>query len=402
MPRRDQVISGEPWGNVRGMKNIAIGVTLALSVVGCSKKKPQENKEPPAPVDNTGSGSAMAGSGSAAMAEKPLVGKDLADRYLQCSDDINTGKMDDFKAKCVEADYVAHEADEGDMKGTDQLVGMFASMHKGFPDMSMKPQLVLVNGRNIFAINLSTGTNSGALQMPGMPEMPATNKKIGTLFFHRLAIDDANKATEEWAYEDPITFMGQLGQLPPPPKGPPTRPALDKGWDGAPNITVAADNDTEKKNIDVVKKMDEAFNAHKVADMMANLSDDFVESDQADDKDHKGKKDVEKNIKDFFTAFPDVKVTTDGTWAAGDYVVETGVLEGTNTGDMGPMKKTGKKVSMHYAEVSKLKDGKATNLWRFRNGMAAAVQLGLMPAPGAAGAGSAAAGSAAGSAATKK
>lgn len=385
------------------MKNFAIGVTLALSVVGCSKKKPQENKEPPAPVDNTGSamaGSAMAG--SAAAAEKPLTGKDLADKYIKCGEDINAGKMDDFKANCVEADYVAHEADEGDMKGTDQLVGMFASMHKAFPDMKMQPQLVLVNGRNIFAVDLSTGTNSGPLAMPGMPEMPATNKKIGTLFFHRLAIDDANKATEEWAFEDPLTFMGQLGKLPPPPKGPPTRPALDKGWDGAPIIVVAADNDAEKKNIEIVKKMDDAFNAHKVNDMLTNLSDDFVESDQADDHDSKGKKDAEKGIKMFLTAFPDLKVTTDGTWAAGDYVVETGVLEGTNTGDMGPMKKTGKKVTMHFAEVSKLKDGKITNLWRFRNGMAAAVQLGMMPPPGAGMGSAAAAGSAAGSAAPKK
>jgi hypothetical protein len=49
---------------------------------------------------------------------------------------------------------------------------------------------------------------------------------------------------------------------------------------------------------------------------------------------------------------------------------------------------------MHFAEVGKFKDGKATNLWRFRNGMSVAMQLGLMQPPGA-GAGSAAAGSAA-------
>jgi predicted ester cyclase len=380
------------------MKNLSIGVVLALSLVGCSKKKPQENKEPPAPVDNTGSGSAMAG--SAVAAEKPLVGKDLADKYIKCNSEIMTD-VNAFTKDCVATNYVAHEADEGDMKGTDMLAGMFASMKKAFPDMKMEPQLVLVNGRNILAVDLSTGTQTGPLTMPGMPEIAPTNKKVGTLFFHRLAIDDTNKATEEWAFEDPLTFMGQLGQLPPPPKGPATRPALDKGWDGAPIIVVAADNDTEKKNLEVVKKMDDAFNAHKAADLLANVSDDFVESDQADAQDGHGKKDAEKNLKGFFTAFPDVNAKYDNSWAAGDYVVETGTLEGTNTGDMGPRKKTGKKVTMHFAEVSKLKDGKVTNLWRFRNGMAVAIQLGLMPAPGA-GAGSAAAGSAAGSAALKK
>ncbi len=381
------------------MKNIAIGVTLALSVVGCSKKKPQENKEPPAPVEPTPGSAGSAGSATAAV-EKPMTGKDLADMYLKCGQLIEAGKMDDFKATCVEADFTGHEMDQGDIKGADQLVGMFAAMRKGFPDFKEQPQLVMVNGRNILAVELSTGTNSGPLAMPGMPEMPATNKKVGTLFFHRIAIDDANKATEEWAYEDPTTFMGQLGQLPPPPKGPATRPAMDKGWDGAPIVVVAADNETEKKNLEVVKNLDDAFNTHKVDAMMPLLSDDFVESDQTDAQDVKGKKDVEKNIKEFLKAFPDVSVKSDGVWAAGDYVIETGVLEGTNTGDMGPMKKTGKKMSIHYAEVQKLKDGKVTNLWRFHNGMAGAIQLGLMQPPSA-GAGSAA-GSGAGSAAPKK
>ena len=385
------------------MKNIAIGVTLAMSVVGCSKKKPQENKEPPAPVEATPGSAGSAGSAAAAV-EKPMTGKDLADKFIKCGEMIEGGKMDDFKANCVEADFTAHQMDEMDVHGVDQLTGFFAAMKKGFPDFKEQPQLVMINGRNIMAVELSTGTNSGPLAMPGMPEMPATNKKVGTLFFHRLAIDDANKATEEWAFEDPTTFMGQLGQLPPPPKGPATRPAMDKGWDGAPIVVVAADNDAEKKNLEVVKKLDDAFAAHKVDDMTALLADDFVESDQAEAKDVKGKKDAEKSIKDFIKAFPDIKTTSDGVWAAGDYVVETGVMEGTNSGDLGAMKKTGKKISVHYAEVSKLKDGKLTNMWRFRNGMAAAIQLGMMQPPGA-GAGSAAgsaAGSGAGSAAPKK
>ncbi len=381
------------------MKNIAIGVSLALSVVGCSKKKPQENKEPPAPVEATPGSAGSAGSAAAAV-EKPMTGKDLADKFLKCTDMLVSDKMDDFKSTCVEASFTGHEMDQGDVKGVDQLTAMFAGMKKGFPDFKEQPQLVLVNGRNIMAVELSTGTNSGPLAMPGMPELPATNKKVGTLFFHRIAIDDANKATEEWAYEDPVTFMGQLGQLPPPPKGPATRPAMDKGWDGAPNVVVAADDDAEKKNLEVVKNLDDAFNAHKVDAMLPLLADDFVESDQAEAKDVKGKKDAEKSIKDFIKAFPDIKTTSDNMWAAGDYVVETGVMEGTNTGDLGAMKKTGKKISVHYAEVSKLKDGKLTNMWRFRNGMAAAVQLGLMQPPGA-GAGSAA-GSGAGSAAPKK
>ncbi|MBV8758719.1 MAG: ester cyclase [Deltaproteobacteria bacterium] len=381
------------------MKKIAIGVTLALSVVGCSKKKPQENKEPPAPVEPTPAGTGSAGGSAVAVAEKPLVGKDLADKYMKCSNAIMSD-IEAFKKDCVAPEYKAHEMDEGDYSGFDALAGMFASMKKAFPDFKNSPQLVLINGRNILAVNLSQGTNSGPLAMPGMPEMPASNKKVGTLFFHRLLIDDTNKAIEEWAYEDPTTFMGQIGAL--PPKAPAARPAIEKGWDGAPIVVVAADDDKEKKNLEVVKNLDDAFNTHKPDAMLPLMSDDFVESDQADAADHTGKKEAEAGLKKFMAAFPDAKVTADNRFAAGDYVVELGTFEGTNTGDMGPIKKTGKKVTMHYAEISKLKDGKVTNLWRFRNGMAMAMQLGLMQMPGGAGAGSAAAGSAAGSAAPKK
>jgi predicted ester cyclase len=386
------------------MKNLLIGVVLASSLVGCSKKKAEENKEPPAaaPVENTGSGamagSAMAGSATAAAAEKPMTGKDLADKYGKCVDMINAGKYDDFKSNCIAADYKGHEADEGDMTA-EQITGMFTGMKSAFPDYKMSPQLVMINGRNILAVELSQGTNSGKLEMPGMAPIGPTNKKVGTLFFHRLAINDQNKATEEWAFEDPITFMGQLGQL--PKTAPPTRPAMDKGWEGAPNVVVAADDDKEHKNTDTVKKVFDAFNAKKNADMLGMMTDDAVESDQGDAKDHTGKKEIEAGLKMFQTAFPDAKVTPDNMWAGGDYVIVTGTFDGTNTGDMGPMKKTGKHVNAHFAEIYKLKDGKVSNVWRFMNGMAMMQQLGMMPPMGAGG-GSAAAAPAAGSAAPKK
>ena len=134
------------------------------------------------------------------------------------------------------------------------------------------------------------------MQMPGQPEMPPTNKKFGQLMFHRLAINEQNKASEEWVYMDPMTMMGQLGML---PKGtPPVRPAMEKGWDGAPIIVVTADNDAEKKNLEVAKAMNDAFNAHKIPDMLALMTDDFVESDQADGQDANGKKEEREGPQD--------------------------------------------------------------------------------------------------------
>ncbi|HEV8245699.1 MAG TPA: ester cyclase, partial [Polyangiaceae bacterium] len=81
----------------------------------------------------------------------------------------------------------------------------------------------------------------------------------------------------------------------------------------------------------------------------------------------------------------DVKLTVDKSWAAGDYLVSEGTFSGTNDGDIPSMKvkKTGKKVSARFLEVDKIQGGKFKNQWIFDNGMAFAMQLGLVPPPGA-------------------
>jgi soluble cytochrome b562 len=157
--------------------------------------------------------------------------------------------------------------------------------------------------------------------------------------------------------------MFQMGLA---PKGaPPHRSADDaKPLEGAPIVAVAADDAKEKANIEATKKGGEAFNAHKGADLIAMMADDVVETDVAAPKDLKGKKEVEKGLKDFQTAFSDAKVTPDH--------------------DMGAMKKTGKKVSVPYAEIFEYKAGKVSHIWRFHDSMTMAMQLGLMPPMGAA------------------
>jgi predicted ester cyclase len=263
---------------------------------------------------------------------------------------------------------------------------MFKTNRTAMPDMKLEPQLVLVNGRNILAVVLTTGTHSGPLTTP-MGEVAATNKKVGMLMFHRLAINEENKATEEWTFVDPATMMGQLGQM--PKEAGAMRAAMEKGMDGAPMIVVAADDDKEKANLDLVKKAGDAFNTKK--DAFALYADDAVESDQAGSQDAKGKKEIEKGAAMLWKAFPDFKVTYGDMFAAGDYVTAFGQFAGTNTGPLGKMKKTGKPVSGQFVEVYKIQDGKIAQTWRFRNGMTMMGQLGMLPAPKApAGAGSAA------------
>ena len=378
---------------------ISTGLVLALGLAvaaGCKKKKDEGGGGTAGTGDMAGTGSgtggmAGTGSGSAAEPEKTLTGADLAKRYQECAALVNAGDTAKFKTMCLADDFKGHDAAMNmDMTAAD-VDKMFGDMKKTFPDMKMEPQLILVNGRNIAAVALTTGTMQGEMDMGPMGKVPATNKKTGMMFFQRLKLNDANKTTEEWVIMDVATMMGQLGMS--PKEAPPVRPVMDKGMDGAPMVVVAADDEKEKANLLIFKKGNDAFNAHKAADMMAIMAPDVVEADMATDKDVKGAKEVQKGLEMFWKAFPDGKVEVTESWAAGDYVVGIGKFTGTNKGAMGKMKATGKAVTMEYAEIAQFKDNKVVQMWRFRDGFGMAAQLGLVKMPaggGGAGGGSAA------------
>ena len=364
------------------LTKLSTSLAIALAVVACKKK--EDNTPAAKPADNPG---AMTKTEPAKTepakteAPKPMTGAELAEQYKKCNGLLNDGKLDDFGKTCVDASFVMH-GPMGDMKG-DDLQKHFADMKVAFPDMKHEPQLIAVSGRSIYAVALMTGTQSGVLKMPGMPDVPPTNKKIANFMFHKITLNDANKATEEWAFADMGTMMSQLGLS---PKGAPAmRAAADmKPWDGAPITVVAADDAKEKANLEAANKVDAAFNAHKAADLVALLTDDVVETEYAAPKDHKGKKELEKGLKDFQAAFSDAKATMTNV-AAGDYVFSIGNFEGTNDHDMAgemKMKKTGKHVNVPMTEIMHFKDGKIDHVWRFFNGMDFAMQLGMMPPPG--------------------
>lgn len=358
------------------MRKLTTSLVVAVGLVaGCDSKKSETSTQKTV----EGTPGVAKGEGSAQPAqpaqEKTMTGAELVKKYQDCSSLIMT-KLDQFMSDCIADDFTSHYYGE-QMKGKEAMKGMFTAMQKAMPDTKIVPQLIVVSGRNILAVNLTSGTQTGELAMPGMPTIPATGKKVSMLFFHRLAMNDQNRATGEWSFDDPASFMGQLGLA---QKGsPPTRPAIDKGIDGAPVIAVTADDAKEKANLETVSKAMDALNNKKNADMMALMTDDVVVSDQAMEKDVTGKKDVEAQFKLFQTGFPDGKITAENKYAAGDFVVVIGKFDGTHNADFMGLKKTGKKVSLDYTEVVQVKDGKVAKFWRFHSGMQLAQQLGLMP-----------------------
>ncbi|MBK9034243.1 MAG: ester cyclase [Myxococcales bacterium] len=356
------------------LSTVAIALTAALALTGCKKKPADDHAAPP----TTATGSGTAAGTATPPTPTPVTGEALARIYLAGWDAWNAGDKAKFGAMYAK-DAVSHWPDNPtpERRGGPAIVDEAFHFRAGFPDARSTAQLVLVNGRTVAGVWLTTGTNTGAMPSP-MGEMPPTGKKIGQLLFHMVTFDDANQIADEWFIMDGNTMMNQLGMSPQP-----GRPIIEQGA-ATPVIVASSGAALEQGNLVAAQKGNDDFNKRDLAALTEGWTDDAIESDQASPADTVGKAKIAAGTKMFMDAFSDGKITPISLWAAGDYVVGVSTFTGTNDGDMGPMKKTGKPVKLTVAEISKLDGGKVKQLWRFFDSTAMAIQMGMMaPPPGA-------------------
>ena len=305
-----------------------------------------------------------------------LTTAELVKRFEDCGT-VATLKDPQKHAGCYTEGAIATMIDSGQtFKGAKAILeGLFGPFMAAFPDMNPQNVLILANGNKIAAVKLLQATQTGPLM-----GIPASNKKIGFNGLQILEMSDDGKITSDTHAADMGTLMGQIGVSPAPHRAVIAQPA-------APTQTIiATDSKTESENIAGCRAANAAINKHDVAALLASTADDAVMHFMTMPADVTGKKAIEASLKDWFTAFPDSVQTISDVWGAGDYVVEVGEWTGTNTGDMksAGLKKTGKPVKLHYAAVHRIEGGKLKEMWEFENGMAFAMQLGLMPPPGGA------------------
>jgi len=146
-------------------------------------------------------------------------------------------------------------------------------------------------------------------------------------------------------------------------------------------------HDSEKKaeanKAKVQRFYDEVMNAHNTAMIDSFCYTDFVDHNPDQGHTGQGTEELKNTMKEFFTAYPDLKVTTNFMIAQGDTVMAHVTMTGTNSGPMMGMPATNKQISIEGIDVIAIKDGKATNRWGFFDSMKMMNQLGLMnPPPG--------------------
>ena len=346
---------------------IAIVISATLAFVAC--KKEDKKPDPGTQTQQTQT--------TEQKPPQPISQRELKLRILAIFEAINNrdvAKLGEFIADDAVLEYVDSDPSHG-VKGKAEILKGAEEFFKAFPDAKNEASLVLMNGKNeIVVVHTMTGTNSGEFM-----KRPATNKAVGVMAARHLVTSPEGKIVKETVYTDPTTMMGQLGLLPPELK---FRPVAEFTGN-PPKVVATSDSDIELKNLDVIKNIGLAMNAHNAEKTMSYYTDDAVFAYLPGPEDMTGKEAIRKGLDEWLQMTSDVKVKFDWSWAAGDYVVAATTANGTNDGAMpGGMPATGKTFQTHELHVYEFANGQVKHQWIFGNGFAFALQLGLVPPPG--------------------
>ena len=80
-----------------------------------------------------------------------------------------------------------------------------------------------------------------------------------------------------------------------------------------------------------------------------------------------------------FSAFPDSQWTIDDMIAEGDRVVTKKTFTGTHSGDFAGIPATGRRVTLQYVDILRLRDGKIIEHWLAMDQLSFMQQLGVIP-----------------------
>jgi predicted ester cyclase len=169
------------------------------------------------------------------------------------------------------------------------------------------------------------------------------------------------------------TLLGQLGV-----SKAKVRPVVETGA-AEPTVAISTGSEGEAANTAAVQLLFENINKRDLAAFEGQLAGNYVLHEVGLPADANKKQSL-ASTKDLLKAFSDAKINPSEVFAAGDYVVAIGALEGTNDGAwpaMGIAKKTGKPVKLRFLEIFRLEGGKVVEDWLFYNGAAMGGQLGL-------------------------
>lgn len=344
---------------------VALGMLAACGGSAAPKKvvkpveKVEEVKPPPPPPP------------------KPLTLEERLQVHATCFADFIAEVPESF-TRCYTVDSTQSLVDAGEpAQGTPAIAADTRPLWESFK-LTGEQRMVLANGDKVLTIALYRGTHDGKPWMG----LPATGKVFGVFAAEVMNLDDQGRHGNVRMYVDLSGMTAQLG-------GAPKGTAFRKPYDVTgrePYQAIATGSDVETANVATVQDAFARFNQRDWKGLTGLYTSDAAISEQTAPADIEGSKAIGKYFAELGKGFPDAQQTVDDIWAAGDFVVVESTFAGTNNGalpSMGVKKATKKPVTLHDAHVFRLDQGKILQHWIFGNGMAAAIQLGLVQPPAA-------------------
>jgi steroid delta-isomerase-like uncharacterized protein len=134
--------------------------------------------------------------------------------------------------------------------------------------------------------------------------------------------------------------------------------------------------------LEATRRHDDAFNAHDADARMTSETPD-IESVLPGGITLRGNQEVVSFLASFWEALPDANLTYEREIAAGDTVVIEGTLTGTHTGAFrgpaGDIAASGSPVTLRYASVKRVRNGKVASEHLYFDQLEFLQQLGALP-----------------------
>jgi lysophospholipase L1-like esterase/predicted ester cyclase len=252
--------------------------------------------------------------------------------------------------------------------GRDAFVEDHRRLFSGFPDLEWAPARAVAVGNVLAAEWVTRGTNTAP-----RGNRPATNARMGFRAASVFWFNDRGLIVREHAYIDFAAMSGQLHNAPGHRDIPPM-PTGDAEWIVASGPSVAPTSGaTERSSRPALWAMpgEQAY-----ADA---VDEDFIHDDVAAGTKVEGRAANLVELQAYRKAFPDMEVSVDGTWTAGDTTVVEFTLRGTQRGAFGQIAATNREVLIHGLDVDRWRNGRLITATTYTNGAQLASQLGLEP-----------------------
>jgi steroid delta-isomerase-like uncharacterized protein len=136
----------------------------------------------------------------------------------------------------------------------------------------------------------------------------------------------------------------------------------------------------EEKNKAFIQAYTEDFwNKHNIAAFEKYYTTDFIMHFANGDQNSEQYKGL---CQAYFTAFPDLHITTDDLVAEGDKVTKVWTANSTHNGEFMGIPATGKRIVVKGIEVFRIADGKIVEVWASMDNLGMMQQLGVIPPMG--------------------